>query len=200
MPVPTNRSSYCTTRYYHHRWKAVKARSEFRYLGSTATNSKNLDKAISSRMGNASRPFAKLQERLKKQTCHYSSQMQSPSCSSTVLSAIMGRDVDDRSLPSQKLHVYMMRHLRQIMGITWWDKITNDDILTKVGLPSISDILMEKRLRWLGHFQKLEPDRLSRQLLYSQLQYGTGRRGQPNLRFKVVMKRNMKHRNINSNI
>ena len=83
------------------------------------------------------------------------------------------------------------------MGSTWKDKITNSDIFTKAGLPSMSDILIEQGLRWLGHVHRMEPDRLLRQLLYSQLQNGTRRRGRPILRFKYIMKRYTKRRNIN---
>ena len=63
----------------------------------------------------------------------------------------------------------MMRQLRDIMDIKWYDKITNDQILNRAHLPWMADILIEKNLRWLGHVQRMENDRLSRQLLCSQL-------------------------------
>ena len=93
----------------------------------------------------------------------------------------------------------MMRHLREIMGVTWRDKITNVDILNRAGLPSMADILIEKGLRWLGHVHRMGTERLPRQLLYSQLCEGSRNRGRPKQRFKDVMKRNMKQRNINNN-
>jgi len=61
-----------------------------------------------------------------------------------------------------KLHGYMC-HLRHIMGVTWRDKITNVEIPTHAGLPSMADILIEKGLRWLGHVHRMKPDRLPRQ-------------------------------------
>jgi len=49
------------------------------------------------------------------------------------------------------LHAYLIRHRhdasRLIMGVTWRDKITNVEILTHAGLPSMADILVEKRLK-----------------------------------------------------
>lgn len=96
----------------------------------------------------------------------------------------------------RKLHSFSMRHLRSIMEITWQDKITNVDILSRAGLPSMEDILIEKGLRWLGHVHRTENHRLPRQLLYSQLSQGLRNRGRPKLRFKDAMKRNMKARNI----
>ena len=50
------------------------------------------------------------------------------------------------------------------MGVTWRDKITNVDILNRAGVPSMADILIEKGLRWLGHFYRMGTERLPRQL------------------------------------
>ena len=91
----------------------------------------------------------------------------------------------------------MMRQLRDIMDIKWYGKITNDEILSRAHLPLMADIFIEKNLGWLGHVQRMENDRLSRQLLYSQLGKGKINQGRPRLRFKDVAKRNMRHRQIN---
>ena len=72
----------------------------------------------------------------------------------------------------KKLHAFMMRHLRSIMKITWMDKVTNKEILERTGLPSMDDLLIRKNLRWTGHFMKMSPDRLPKQVLYSQLSSG----------------------------
>ena len=63
----------------------------------------------------------------------------------------------------------MMRQLRDITDIKWYDKITNDEILSRPHLLWIDGLLIEKNLRWLGHVQKMEIERLPRQLPYSQL-------------------------------
>ncbi|KAK2172615.1 hypothetical protein NP493_946g00002 [Ridgeia piscesae] len=39
----------------------------------------------------------------------------------------------------EKVHAFMMRHLRSIMRITWMDKVTNKEILERTGLPSMED-------------------------------------------------------------
>ena len=92
----------------------------------------------------------------------------------------------------KKLHAYMMRQLRDIMGIKWYDKISNDEIPSRAHLPWMADILIKK-----NHVQRMENDRLPRQLLYSQLCEGKINQGRPRLRFKDVVKRNMRHRQIN---
>ena len=71
-----------------------------------------------------------------------------------------------------RLQAYVMRHLRSIMGISWREKISNDKVLKRAGLPSLKVILIQMNLQWLGHVERMDHERLSRQLLYSQLKEG----------------------------
>ncbi|KAK2176042.1 hypothetical protein NP493_690g01013 [Ridgeia piscesae] len=89
-----------------------------------------------------------------------------------------------------------MRHLRSIMRITWMDKVTHKDIFERTGLPSMEDLLIRKNLRWTGHLMRMSPDRLPKQILYSQLSSGHRKRGRPRLLFKDTIKRNLKLRDI----
>ena len=92
----------------------------------------------------------------------------------------------------------MMRQLRSILNLTWKDKVTNTEVLKRAGLPTMTDILIEKGLRWLGNVHRMDHGRLSRQLLYSQLMKGKRNHGRPRLRYKDVAKRNMKWREIDT--
>ena len=58
----------------------------------------------------------------------------------------------------KKLHVFIMRHLRSLMRITWMDKVTDKDILERKGLPSMEDLLIRNNLRWTGHLMMMSPD------------------------------------------
>ena len=70
------------------------------------------------------------------------------------------------------------------------DKVTNKEILERTGLPSMEDFLIRKNL------MRMSPDRLPKQVLYSQLSSGHRKRGRPRLRFKDTIKRNLKLRDI----
>lgn len=59
----------------------------------------------------------------------------------------------------------MMAPLRVIMNVPWKDKITNVEILCLTGLISMTDILIAKNLRWLGHVHRIDINRVPRQLL-----------------------------------
>ena len=45
-------------------------------------------------------------------------------------------------------------------------------------------LLIQRRLRWLGHAHLMEPDRLPREILYGELREGVRRVGRPLLRYK----------------
>jgi len=40
---------------------------------------------------------------------------------------------------------------KSLLGITWRDKVRNEDIGKKSGSWKLEDIIKERRLRWLGH-------------------------------------------------
>ena len=58
------------------------------------------------------------------------------------------------------------------MKITWKDKVTNKEILERVNLPSMEDLLIRKSLRWAGHVMRMPSERLPKQILFSQLPAG----------------------------
>ena len=74
------------------------------------------------------------------------------------------------------------------------DKVSNKEILERTGLPSMEDLLIRKNLRWTGYLMRMSPDRLPKQVLYSQLSSGDRKRG--HLRFNDTIKRNLKLRDI----
>ena len=95
----------------------------------------------------------------------------------------------------RKLHAYMMRYLRDIMNIKWYEKVTSEEIIRRANLPPMADILIERNLSWLGHVHRMEHDRLPPQLLYSPLYNGQRNHRRPGFKFKDEAK-NIKLRKI----
>ena len=91
----------------------------------------------------------------------------------------------------KRLNTFHMRCLRRILSITWSDKVSNNEVLSRASIPSLFTMLRQRRLRWLGHVHRMEDGRIPKVLLYGEL--GTGSRpiGRPKLRFKDVCKRDM---------
>ena len=82
------------------------------------------------------------------------------------------------------LNVFHMRCLRSILGITWQDKVTNNAVLEKTGIPILYTLLKQRRMRWLGHVTQMEDGRIPKGLSYGEQAIGKRPRGRPQLRFK----------------
>ena len=64
--------------------------------------------------------------------------------------------------------------VRSILGVSrhrqWKERISTRQLAKAVGMEyTMDDILMEHRLRWLGHVARMEPGQLPKQLLYGEL-------------------------------
>lgn len=177
--------------------EALVQTKNFVYLGSSISDNARLDSELTSRMGKASASYGKLRERLWNNH-HVSLRVKCKVYKAIVLSTLLyGAETwTVYSTQVKKLNAYMMRHLREIMKITWRDKVTNEEVYRRTGLAPMADILIERNLRWTGHVHRMSSERLPRQLLYSQLSSGKRNQGRPRLRFKDIVKRNLKWRDI----
>ena len=139
---------------------------EFTYLGSTISSNGCIDDEIQRRMAKASASFGRLRQRLWNNH-HVSMRVKGKICRAIVLSTLrFGTEVwTVYRRQVKKLHVFMMRHQRSIMRITWMDKVTNKEVLERIGLPSVENLLIRKNLRWTGHLIRMSPDRLPKQVL-----------------------------------
>ena len=97
---------------------------------------------------------------------------------------------------AHSLNAYMMRHLRQILGVKWWHRIPNQDILMKTSMSTMYETLIHRNLRWAGHLIRLDNTQLPKQILYSQLKEGHRSIGRPKLHFKDTIKRNLAWKGI----
>ena len=67
----------------------------------------------------------------------------------------------------KKLKAAHHKFQRRLLGISWKDKVKNDDIGKKTGLQKLEDIIKERRLRWLGHFLRMEYSRTPQQAMHA---------------------------------
>jgi len=57
------------------------------------------------------------------------------------------------------LDVFHCRYLRTILGISWRDHITNDELVKRAGMEDLSNIVRVRRLTLARHILRLPPDR-----------------------------------------
>ena len=159
---------------------------EFTYLGSIIVSDGHIEAELQKIMSKASMAFGRLRERLLNNH-NVSIRVKGKIYRAIILSTLLyGAET------CEKLHAFMMRHLRSIMKIRWQDKVTNIKVIKRAGLPSIEDILIIKNLRWTWHLLRMPSDRLPRQVLYSQPLDGQRPRGRPHLRYQDTIRRNLK--------
>jgi len=60
---------------------------------------------------------------------------------------------------SYMLDVFHRRCLRTILGISWRDHVTNDELMGRAGMQDLSNIVKVGRLTLAEHMLRLPPDR-----------------------------------------
>ena len=102
------------------------------------------------------------------------------------------RAVASLSHPNEKkLEAAHHRWQRSILGISWKDKVTNEEVRESTALPKLEDIIRCRRLRWLGHLSWMDHHRLPRQALTWEPE-GFRRPGRPQQNWKDVVKKDLR--------
>ena len=70
---------------------------------------------------------------------------------------------------ARKLNHFHTKCLRIILSIKWQDMVSDIDVLTRAGIPSIHTLLQKAQVRWAGHVTWMPDDRLPKQLLYGEM-------------------------------
>ena len=91
-----------------------------------------------------------------------------------------------------RLNTFHLGSIRRILGISRQDKVTNADVLSRAGLPSMYTLLRQRRLRWLGRVRRMEDGRIPKDILYCELALRRRTTGHPPLRYKDVCVIDMK--------
>ena len=170
---------------------------KFTYLGSTLSKNTTLDQEIATRLGKASTTFGRLTKRVWKNR-HLSIRTKVHVYEACVLSILLyGAESWATYRPQEsKLSAFHTFNLRFILGKTWEDRMTNEEVFKITGSGPLSSRLKFFRLRWAGHVNRMPCDRIPRLLLHGVLEEGTRQTGRPRLRFKDVLKRDLKDFNI----
>ena len=98
----------------------------------------------------------------------------------------------------KRLNSFHLRSIRRILGISWQDRVSNTEVLSRANLPSVFTLLRKRRLRWLGHVYRMEDGRIPEDILCGELACGRRSKGRLQMRYKDVCKRDMKALDINT--
>ena len=171
--------------------------NSFTYLGSTMTSNLCLDKELSTRLGRAAAIFGKLEKRVWRNK-HLTTSTKVRVYEACVVSVLLYGSASWTTYRRQedRLSAFHTRNLRAILGVTWKDKMTNETLFSITNSRPLSSQLKFNRLRWTGHAHRMSRTRLPHKLLHSVLKEGTRPIGRPRLRYKDVLKRDLRDFNI----
>ena len=65
-------------------------------------------------------------------------------------------------LMERKLESFHCGCLRRILRVSYLEKATNEEIMSRSRMPQLSTMIMLKRIKWYGHIQRMEPGRFAR--------------------------------------
>ena len=96
------------------------------------------------------------------------------------------------------LEVFQNTCLRRSIGVTRLDRVSNVRLRSKCcDQPSISQLIFQARLRWLGHLGRLPDTRLCKQILFAGTVPGQPRpRGKPRRRWNELVSDDVKELNL----
>lgn len=99
----------------------------------------------------------------------------------------------------RKLDVLHMHNLRHILNITWQDKVPNNTITERAGIPSMYTVLKQRHMCWLSRVVLMDDGQIPMDLLYGDLVQGENPTGRPQLCYKNVCKRYLKASSVDLN-
>ena len=178
----------------------LKTTNQFCYLGSILSSNCSVDAEINSRIGKACAAFAKLRKnvihthnlRLATRVAVYKA-----ICISTLLYGLETMTLYRRHIIL--LERFHMNCIKEMLGLTWQDKVTHNEMLQRTELQCIEGILAKAQLRWSGHVFRMPDDRLPKRVLYGQLTEGTRLPQGPKKRFKDQLKQSLKSFQLSPN-
>jgi len=96
----------------------------------------------------------------------------------------------------RRLDVMEMRCLRSIVGVSRMDRVRNEEVRRRAGVDrSLSERVDQKVLRWFGHMERMEGERLVKRVWIANAS-GVRPRGRPKIRWMDGVERALDVRGV----
>ncbi|KAG7670234.1 hypothetical protein KSW81_008369 [Nannochloris sp. 'desiccata'] len=151
----------------------LEAIAAYKYLGSWLSESCTLDKELSVRIGQAIAAAVRLRNVWRIRSIGLVTKIK---IYKSLVITIFLHGAEAWPLTeaqTAKLETFHQRQLRIILRISWWQHISNTEVLQRAKIYSIGDRIRQVRMLWLGHVMRMGPSRIPYQTLFGQL---SGRR------------------------
>ena len=91
----------------------------------------------------------------------------------------------------KKLDQFHLCCLCRHLGISWEDRVTNQEVLCCSSMPGVEVLIMKAQLRWTSHVMRMEDSCLPKQIFCSELARCTRRQGGQTKRYKDSLKNSL---------
>ena len=175
--------------------ETVKNTHYFTYLGSKINDRGDVKEEIRVRLGKANSAFGRLTKVLKSKEMTLNTKV---TIYLTIVLPILlyGSETWQMYIADiKRLNAFHQRCLRRILGITYKDRIKNEVILDRTNQRQLTDIIQERRLRWLGHVFRMDDNRFPKQTL-KWAPIGKRGRGRPKLTWRNTIEKDLRECNI----
>ena len=81
---------------------------------------------------------------------------------------------------------------RRLLGIKWYDTVSNAEVGKRTGMAKIVEIIKERRLRWLWHVIRMEDCRIPNQAFKWNLSIMNRKPGRPRKNWQDIIRRDLK--------
>ena len=167
----------------------LKAVKNFKYLGSIVSDDHSMNAEIDARLVRANAAYNKLTKRLWRKSGIRLTTKIAVYKAAVLSSLLYGSEA--WTLPRRlvrKLEKFHLNCLRKIAAIKWFHKVPNYRVLEKCQIMSITSILDQNKLRWVGHVMRMGEDRIPKRMLYGRLACGSSKQGNHLTYFNSVRK------------
>ena len=106
------------------------------------------------------------------------------------------------TLYSKQLNVldhFHLRCLQKITGLSWIDRVPNNEVLRRSKTSDIESDIMKSQLRWVGSVVCMDTSRLPKVIFFSELVSGTRNTGGPVKRYNDCLKASPRNSGVNYN-
>ena len=170
--------------------------NSFKYLGSCFSSDGGVKEDVSMRVGEGMRAFGAMKRVWSGRSVNV--RVKRELYERVVVPTIMygseswGLRVEER----EKLDVAEMKCLRSMCGVTRMDRIRNEVVRDRVGVPErLSKRVDRKVLKWFGHVERMGSERLTKRVYVSEVEGNRGR-GRPPFRWRDGVRRACAEREI----
>ena len=168
---------------------------DFQYLGSIIENNGGMEAELRARIGKATRAFCSVKTIIwDRKEISKNLKVNLFKAVHVVMSSLLyGCETwAITALQTQRLQAFVMGCLRSILGISKMDRVRNVEVRKKAGMMRVEVMMLQRRLRWLGHVVRMASDRIPRCLLVSKIAGGKRAMGKQKLRWCDVVCNDLK--------